>query len=549
MGILLIAIILLITAFIGTTAKKEPHISSINPPVGLPGDTLTIKGENFGSSRGSSYVELAGSRLTASGYTSWSDREIKITLPANVQDGLVVVGTSTGRSEPGFFANKAGIPVVIPADPQTTIPVITEISPLTASVGQLLTISGNNFGSVKGTSLVYFTSSCENQAPAQTVNLYAQNSSQPEFIPASDSDYDYELWSDTEIHVRVPDGAASGQIYIQTGKGESDSAEIIVSSPAGKKTFDTKRTYVIQMNADIINNDPDKESTITLYLPKPVVTASQPSSDMTEVYPDPLIKNDLHDTIFQGPLNLLINVRERFSHSFAVTVYEVNSSIKEQGISKFQNTSRLLYTAYTAADSCVPSSSDEITELKTKITGKERNPYRQAKLLYSWLLDNYELLPQIRTGDISVLDLIKDKKGDAYDFTMVFTALCRAAGIPAVPVSGILADSGSSTTSHWWTEIYFENYGWFPVDIALGGGQQFASFVPVDDPREYYFGNLDSQHIAFSRGWNQIKPSLLNSRTVYRPRTYALQSVWEEASNSECNYSSLWSNPVVIGIY
>ncbi|MBO7612987.1 MAG: hypothetical protein IKQ23_03820 [Treponema sp.] len=59
---------------------------------------------------------------------------------------------------------------------------------------------------------------------------------------------------------------------------------------------------------------------------------------------------------------------------------------------------------------------------------------------------------------------------------------------------------------------------------------------------------MDNQHIIFSRGWTQIKPSLLNSKIVYRPRTYALQSVWEEASDSMLNYSSLWNNPTIIGI-
>ncbi|MBP5751412.1 MAG: IS3 family transposase, partial [Treponema sp.] len=67
--------------------------------------------------------------------------------------------------------------------------------------------------------------------------------------------------------------------------------------------------------------------------------------------------------------------------------------------------------------------------------------------------------------------------------------------------------------------------------------------------KEYYFGNQEGQHIAFSRKVNSLKPSLLNSRTVYRPRTYALQSIWEEASNATASYSSLWNDPVIVGIY
>ena len=60
---------------------------------------------------------------------------------------------------------------------------------------------------------------------------------------------------------------------------------------------------------------------------------------------------------------------------------------------------------------------------------------------------------------------------------------------------------------------------------------------------------MDSQHIAFSRGFHQIKQSALNSKIVYRPRTYALQSVWEEAGDATSSYSSLWNNPMILGIY
>ena len=84
---------------------------------------------------------------------------------------------------------------------------------------------------------------------------------------------------------------------------------------------------------------------------------------------------------------------------------------------------------------------------------------------------------------------------------------------------------------------------------ALAAGLPFNSFTTIENPAEYYFGNQEGQHVAFSRKVNSLKPSLLNSRTVYRPRTYALQSIWEEASNATASYSSLWNDPVIVGIY
>ena len=70
----------------------------------------------------------------------------------------------------------------------------------------------------------------------------------------------------------------------------------------------------------------------------------------------------------------------------------------------------------------------------------------------------------------------------------------------------------------------------------------------VDD-KDFYFGNLDSHHITFSRGWNQLKPFSLDNKIVQQPRSFALQSIWEEANVSTVKYSSYWSVPVVKGVY
>ena len=113
-GTILVSIlaVLLVISFITYKSRKIPVIASVTPPIGSPGDIMIIYGENFGSVRTTSdYVEVGGSRITASGYILWQDNQIKIVLPSNVQDGLVIVATKAGKSKPGFFANEAGIPV------------------------------------------------------------------------------------------------------------------------------------------------------------------------------------------------------------------------------------------------------------------------------------------------------------------------------------------------------------------------------------------------------------------------------------------------------
>lgn len=541
--VLVVGLVFFIRA-VSHNVKRKPVIQTIDPLIGYPGDEMVVSGSGFGSSRGTSYVEIAGSKITSSAYKTWSDSRITLILPSNVQDGLVVVGTSAGRSEPAFFANEVGIPVAVRMDPGTSVPVISSVSHESAVTGQTITINGSNFGSARGISEIYFTANRDDVA-----NYEDSGDRAGTFIAASESDFDYISWNDSEITVRVPDGAASGSFYIETNHGSSGTKKINITHPAGKKQYENRRTYVIQVAADISNHVSTQESSISLYIPKPVVSSFQPYAELNEVYPDPFIVDDPFDMIHKKQLNQIVNNKQRFSQTYVVSSYNVKGNINSAKVAGYKDKTGAFYTRYTSSDSCVQLESTAIGLLLETISGKEKNPCKIAKLIYDYFIENYEISDKVRTGDISFLDLIRRKKGDAYDFAVLFTALCRQAGIPAVPVAGILVQDKSVVTPHWWTEIYFEGYGWFPVDVALACGLEFTPFKQIEDVKEFYFGNMDCQHVAFSRGFHQIKQSSLNSKIVYRPRTYALQSIWEEAGDATSSYSSLWNNPIILGIY
>ncbi len=540
------------STFVSINIKRTPEIISVNPPTGSPGDIIALKGKKFGSARDSSFVEIGGERLTSSSYLSWNNNEIKIVLPPNVQNGLIIVDTSGKRSKPAVFVNQTAIPVAVPPNPRTSFPIITSLSADTVSTGQVLILTGTNFGDVRGNSNVFFrtshTSLSNTDIPISrdTPDIKGILNN---YIAANTDDYDYEYWSDTEIHVRIPDGAVSGNIYIHTEKGNSPFQKIQINTGCGTKNFSSGRTYLIQITTDISNAKAARNSSLTLHIPRPVTTASQPKAEMTECTPSPVLANYHHTVIQQADFSELEDKKKRFSQNFMVAVYSIETQIDENQIKPFEDKKRLLYTTSVQADTCVPSDNAKVKKLAAEIIQKEQNPYRQARLIYDYLLHNYQLLSKIRTGDISVPDMIESRKGDAYDFAVLYTALLRSVNIPSKPISGILVDAELKTKNHWWSEFYLENFGWVPVDPALGAGLEFKPFRPVGNPADFYFGNLDSQHIAFSTGWDSLKPSLVTNRIVQRPRSYALQTIWEEASVGMEKYSSYWSNPSILGVY
>ncbi len=47
---------------------------------------------------------------------------------------------------------------------------------------------------------------------------------------------------------------------------------------------------------------------------------------------------------------------------------------------------------------------------------------------------------------------------------------------------------------HFWAEFYIPRFGWIPIDANYGDEKWGIQ------PKEFYFGNMDNVHIAFSKG-------------------------------------------------
>jgi hypothetical protein len=100
------------------------------------------------------------------------------------------------------------------------------------------------------------------------------------------------------------------------------------------------------------------------------------------------------------------------------------------------------------------------------IAGKS-NIYDQAKAIFDFV-KNY-LTYYEQTAEHSALWAYNNKIGDCSEFTHLFSALCRAAGIPTMFVSGYgyNPQKGSNLAAHGhaWAFIYLPGVGWTPMDL------------------------------------------------------------------------------------
>jgi len=526
-------------SLVSLALHHKPSVSSVTPAIGEPGEIMVIRGSNFGYAEGDSWVEIGGDRLTASTCLSWEDDLIKIVLPATVEDGLLYVHTANGRSNPELFANRENIPVTVRDRADPGMPTIATLGSEAGTVGSLLTITGSNFGLSRNQSQVFFSWQLDPAIPRS-----GQTQSELSVIPCSEHDFDYEYWSDGEIRVRVPDGAGSGNVFVRTDRGMSNGSPFTVQTPAGTKKFGTKRTYVISEEVSITNVVAAGDSILYLRVPRPAESAVQQNIEISASSVEPYMK-DYKGTILHRLDNLIEGDKRLITHSFIMADYSTECSINPAKIKPYERVDSPLYLAYTAPDALVPSGDASVVAKAAAIVKKEKNPYRKAEAIFQWVADSVSWTRDVPVNR-TVPETLAALNGNAQDMALLFCAMARSQGIPAVPVAGLLVDANRSATVHWWAEFYLENFGWVPVDFAIVGAN--ATVTGTEKP-ERSFGSLNVNHIAFSRGWTDGTPMLPNSKIVWRNRTWASQPIWEEAAGNITGYTSYWAEPKITGVY
>ena len=86
--------------------------------------------------------------------------------------------------------------------------------------------------------------------------------------------------------------------------------------------------------------------------------------------------------------------------------------------------------------------------------------------------------------------------------------LARYNGIPVKWQSGWMLHPGSKNL-HDWAEMYFEGYGWLPVDQSFG-----LKNSDDEDVKWFYFGGLDAYHFIVNDDYSsELYPAKIYPRS------------------------------------
>nr|WP_253723029.1 transglutaminase domain-containing protein [Treponema sp. OMZ 787] len=516
-------------------------INKITPPIASAGEEIIIEGSYFGDEIDSSWIEIGDAIIQAENCSIWTDTKIVFKYPEYQNGGIVYVAVQNKKSQPSFMASVSSIPLIKEKAHSGGIPSIIALDKDFAEVGSIIKISGENFGETRGSSQVLFVSDFNSSMIEQV-----EKKEDIEAARCSDYDYDFVLWSNEELHVRVPDGADSGMLLVVTASGASNSVPFRVKNKIGTKTYSNKKNFAVAAEVDISNVEAAEKNSLFIKVPLPIQSYSQRDVKVLSILPAPFVADYQGASIHQYE-NVNSSTKIHIRQEYGLNTYEVNTRINPVNVRVNSRQNKAIYDNYAIATELIPSNDPVIQKTASEIVQNEKNPYNKARRIYNYLLKNVDIIPAsiLNSGSLPVNALI-EKKADTYDIAILFAALARAAGIPAQPIAGIITDVSQTVYLHWWAEFYLEGFGWVPVDLGLAKSVPFD--MGVSQSENWYFGNLDAFRVAFSRGENIQSPMASNSTMVSKERSYAFYNGWEEFSGLT-KYNSVWRTPNIIAIY
>ncbi|MBN2546431.1 MAG: transglutaminase domain-containing protein [Spirochaetes bacterium] len=176
-----------------------------------------------------------------------------------------------------------------------------------------------------------------------------------------------------------------------------------------------------------------------------------------------------------------------------------NMNVQNRGI-----TEKNIYK-YLQSEQFIESDNKSIIAAAKNINAE--NKIVLINLLYDFLRSNIKF--KIEEGKSGAVSALVNKEGNYSDYSYLFSALCRAKGIPARYVMGYF-----NFKPHAWTEIYLDDLGWIPFDPAFDGYKD-SSFNILSNNYIYYSFKANDKKIYNTYGncWWEGEAPIISGNT------------------------------------
>ncbi len=142
----------------------------------------------------------------------------------------------------------------------------------------------------------------------------------------------------------------------------------------------------------------------------------------------------------------------------------------------------------------IQSGDPAIVNTAREIAGTEKLPLNLALKINDWVHKNIQPVPTVALPQ--AVEVLNTRKGDCNEYTVLYTALARALGIPARMRAGLVYQNGRFFY-HAWPEIYAGGQ-WAGMDPTFGQAPVDATHIPLAE------GDLEEQ-VSLSSQIGRIK--------------------------------------------
>ena len=531
-----IAALLLVAAAsfaISRFATPSPRLHALTPQVTTPGRVVSLQGRFFGRERGTSAVSFAGGEPRTSAYRSWSDERIVVVVPASFASGLVRVVTPAGASNGILLTHRDDLPRQVAGSPRPgSPPIVSAVSPSAGAVGEQITISGAGFGASPGA--VRFTAAAGGEGAAWPNPV----------IESSSVDLDHVRWSDRLIVVRVPAGVRSGEVSVRNGTGQSAAHEFEVRSEVGTVRYLDPRGYAANYAVSIAAAGAAGGVDLYLWIPAIPETPAQRHLAEPSVNERPIQRDPAGVGLFRfrDPVS---GVSREVRSDYRIRRYAIQTTIEPSSVRGYR-TDSAFHERFTGGDAVVPSGGNLPAIAERAMRGYV-NPLWRARLTFDYVVARLQpvaaagaRIAPAGAGPMQVVAAaIDERRAAPYEYALTFSAVARAAGIPARPVAGYLIDDSARAVPHYWAEFYLQDFGWVPVDPAMEAGASLPARFADDAAVDPWFGRLDSRRIVMAKGISDPQP-IARARRLQRPEVPGLQTAHEDVVGATSEYRTNW---------
>ena len=530
-------LVISIIAFILNTriAEGKPLIYELNPTVVSIGEVLEIHGRNFGDEIFSSKIFVSSIDILSRYIIFWSGNLIRIQIPEKARSGLVYLETERGMSEPVVLVLNNDIPFIGTGAYLPGLPFIETINPPITGPGAKVTVKGDNFGTRMNNSSILFTTAFSHERDTVDGDTVLDDFLE---IP---QDY-VTSWDNNSISFYLPEFVETGDVFIKTESGLSNTVYFEKKMQKSGVILADKKTYMFHQSLTM-DSYGETAGKVNIWFVSPVSTIYQRNlvilpSDF-ELSPQPCCGVNLYKINLEAG-----DVSMEIAQNVIVDVFEQNYSYDSSENTEIYDKNSPIYQNFTGSTALIPSAAARVKSTAASVTRRKNTDYTKARAIYDYVLARltYENEVEVDSPDL----VIDSKTGNSKAYSLLFSALARSSGIPARPVTGLFIDREMKAQTHWWAEFFLQGFGWFPVDTALADGM--LNELEIENPVEYYWGNIDNSHIAFSRGEKSI-PRLFPDGSVYKDVDYGLLTLNIETDSRIIELRSSVSDVKITAIY